>query len=75
MKNRKGKKRNVSNVVKLREADRQIKGARHNAFVIGQSCGQAYANGGSMGGVMDTVRKMGVKPPISLPWAVTESIP
>tara|TARA_R110000765_G_scaffold342903_3_gene433016 strand:+ start:172 stop:432 length:261 start_codon:yes stop_codon:yes gene_type:complete len=62
MKNRKGKKRNIPNAVKFREIDRQIKGARHNNFVIGQSCGQAYANGGGKGGAMASVRSMGVKP-------------
>lgn len=62
MKNRKGKKRNLSNAVKFREVNRQVKGARHNSFVIGQSCGKAYRNGGGVGGVMRTIRSMGVKP-------------
>tara|TARA_Y100000310_G_scaffold234670_1_gene237688 strand:- start:306 stop:566 length:261 start_codon:yes stop_codon:yes gene_type:complete len=62
VKNRKGKKRNVSNVVKSREVGRQVEGARHNSFVIGQSCGRATRNGGSVGSATSTVRSMGVKP-------------
>lgn len=62
MKNRKGKKRNVSNAVKLREVNRQVEGGRHLTFVIGQSCGKPYANGGDKGGAIASVRSMGVKP-------------
>jgi hypothetical protein len=62
MKNRKGKKRNMPNAVKFREIDRQVKGTRHKSFVIGQSCGKAYRNGGGVGGVMRAIRSMGVKP-------------
>ena len=52
----------MPNAVKFREIDRQIKGSRHNSFVIGQSCGKVRPNGGSVGSAMRTVRSMGVKP-------------
>ena len=42
MKDRKGKKRNVSRVMKIRELDRQIKGGRNRVFVIGVSSGEAW---------------------------------